>query len=146
MEEPLTRAASRNRPAISAATGLTRRRFPELTGTGAAGLLVGWLIRRPAQAIHTAGQDLGLLHRRWSTPGYSDALSAVLCWGRRPPLYKDNAWAERRPLPQVETPPAMPLAELARLLYGASGTWRIRAEPRPATQTGPRKDKRAPRR
>ncbi len=94
-------------------SGLTRRRFLELTGAGAAGLLVGWLTRSgwPAQAIQTAGQDLGLLYHRWSTPGYGDALSAVLNWGRQPPLYKDYAWAERVPLPSVETPPAMPLAE-----------------------------------
>lgn len=100
--------------------GPARRRFLELTGAGAVGLLLGWLLRRPAEAVSTAGQDLGLLYHRWSTPGYSDVLGAItdglaFSWGRQPPLYKDYAGAELLPLPPVETPPTLTLAEaLAR--------------------------------
>lgn len=119
---------------------LTRREALKLAGAGAAGLLVGWLIRRPADAISMVGQDLGLVYHRWSVPGYADAISAALNWGRQPPLYKDYAWAQRLPLPPIE-PPAMllldaisrrrsmrdyslrpmTLAELSWSLYCASG-------------------------
>lgn len=127
-------------PAPPARAHVTRRDVLKLAGVGAVGLVAGWLIRRPAEALATAGQDLGELYHRWSTPGYSDAISAVLNWGRQPPLYKDYAWSERVPLPAVESPPmtlteavarrrslrdyadrALTLTELAWLLECAAG-------------------------
>jgi len=119
---------------------MTRRDVLQLAGAGVAGLLLGWLIRQPDEAISAADQDLGELYHRWSTPGYADALSAILNWGRQPPPYKDYAWAEHVSLPPVESPPLtlaeavarrrslrdyaarpLTLGELSWLLYAASG-------------------------
>lgn len=121
----------------------TRREVLKLVGAGVVGFFAGWLLRRPAEAASAAsmaGQDVGMLYHRWSTPGYADAISAVLNWGRQPSLYKDYAWAERHPLPPVESPAmllseaitqrrslrdyanrTMTLAELSWLLHSTSG-------------------------
>ncbi|MFQ6101525.1 MAG: SagB family peptide dehydrogenase [Anaerolineae bacterium] len=99
---------------------------------------------------------VGALYHRWSKPGYSQVLGAVLDWGDRPGRYKTYAEAERIALPDprgfrglsleeaVETRrsirdySAEPLLseELSRLLHAAQGITEHRQGFRAAPSAG----------
>jgi SagB-type dehydrogenase family enzyme len=139
---------------------LTGRRQLLVSGLAAAGgFVLGRLIpgRRPTErSLPEEGKeaaDVGALYHRWSKPGYSSVLGAVLDWGGRPAGYKTYPDAERVGLPDprgtagltlekavearrsVRDYAARPLSseQLSRLLHAAQGIteprWGLRAAP-----------------
>jgi SagB-type dehydrogenase family enzyme len=141
---------------------LTGRRQLLVSGlAAAAGFVLGRLIpgRRPAELPlpkedkEEKATDVGALYHRWSKPGYSSILGAVLDWGGRPAGHKTYTDAERVALPDprgyagltleeavearrsVRDYAAGPLSseELSRLLHAAQGIterrWGFRAAP-----------------
>ncbi len=119
-----------------------RRGFLVSALAAAGGFALGWLVpgRRPVTLPDEAG-DLGALYHRWSTPGYSLALGALLDWGGRPAGYKTYPNAKRISLPDPHgyyglslegaiearrsirdyTSEPLSLVELSRLLHAAQG-------------------------
>lgn len=80
---------------------LVDRRVLLVSGLAAAGgFLAGRLLpRRPPAALPSEPADLGTLYHRWSKPGYTGALGAILDWGGRPAPTKAYPGAERVALP-----------------------------------------------
>src|SRR3990170_4922805 len=59
--------------------GVSRRAVLAAAGAGATGFAAGWLVR-PADPGRLPGEDLGALYHRASSPGYDDALGALVDW------------------------------------------------------------------
>jgi len=135
-------------PATEPATGaetdsphdVSRRAVLAAAGVGATGFAAGWLVR-PADVGRLPGEDFGALYHRASSPGFADALGALLGWGTQPARTKDYPGATRIALPPVITPSDLSVAraierrrslrdyanrplttpELAWLLHAATG-------------------------
>ncbi len=63
----------------SSPRGIRRRAVLVAAGAGAAGFAVGWLVR-PADVGRLPGEDVGALYHRASTPGFADALGALVSY------------------------------------------------------------------
>jgi SagB-type dehydrogenase family enzyme len=151
---PLAEEAGGDMPTkVSSRLRLSRRDFFPLTLGGVGGLALGRLLR-PEPELPKGG-DVGAIYHEWSKPKLLSILGSVANWGRRPPLYKEYAWAQRVSLPSPEefqglyteevirrrrsrrnySGQAMTLEELSRLLYLTGGitgeSWgnKLRAAP-----------------
>jgi SagB-type dehydrogenase family enzyme len=120
--------------------GISRRAVLAATGFGATGFAAGWLAG-PSGVSRLPGEDFGALYHRASSPGFADALGALVGWGVQPARTKDYPGVVRYALPPVSAPPDLsvaraiegrrslrdyagrPLAtgELAWLLHAATG-------------------------
>lgn len=89
--------------------GIGRRSVLAAAGTGAAGFAAGWLVR-PADVGRLPGEDFGALYHRASTPGFADALGALVGWGGQPARTKEYPGATRLALPPVTAPPELTVA------------------------------------
>ncbi len=89
--------------------GVSRRAVLAAAGVGATGFAAGWLVR-PADVGRLPGEDFGALYHRASSPGFADALGALLGWGVQPARTKDYPEATRIALPPVNVPPDLSLA------------------------------------
>ncbi len=98
-------------PAVATPTrgGIRRRALLAAAGTGAAGFVAGWLVR-PADPTRQPGEDFGALYHRASTPGFADALGALVGWGTQPARTKAYPGAVRVALPPVAELPALSVA------------------------------------
>ncbi len=121
--------------------GIGRRGFLLSAATAIGGFLVGRITSPPARPVLEYGADVGQVYHEWSKPTYLSLLGTVVNWGRQPEQYKEYAWAEKIPLPppgEFQGLPVeeairqrrsirdysgqpMPLEELSRLLFAASG-------------------------
>jgi SagB-type dehydrogenase family enzyme len=126
--------------APSSPRGISRRAVLAAAGFGATGFAAGWLVR-PSDVGRLPGEDVGALYHRASTPGFADALGAIVGWGVQPARTKDYPGAARSALPPVSAPPDLSVAgaierrrslrdyagrplttaELAWLLHAATG-------------------------
>ncbi|MFH0751666.1 MAG: SagB/ThcOx family dehydrogenase [Chloroflexota bacterium] len=110
---PAPGATPGTEPASGAGTpsprGIPRRAVLAAAGAGAAGFAAGWLVR-PADVGRLPGEDVGALYHRASTPGFADALGALVNWGSQPARTKDYPGAARTALPPVATPPGLSVA------------------------------------
>jgi SagB-type dehydrogenase family enzyme len=93
----------------SSPRGIRRRAVLAAAGIGATGFAVGWLVR-PADVGRLPGEDVGALYHRASTPGFTDALGALVGWGAQPTRTKDYPAAARFELPPVSAPPELSVA------------------------------------
>jgi SagB-type dehydrogenase family enzyme len=121
---------------------VTRRAFLQPAMLLGAGLVLGgWVSRRVGAPPLEAGEDLGQVYHKWSTPSYAGLLVKSLHVKPQPPLYKTypNAAVVDLPLPpppegiplevaiaqrrSVRDYAARPLAldEVSRLLYYTNG-------------------------
>ncbi len=101
--EPAPDAAPSVRP------GLSRRAVIAAAGVGATGFAAGWLVR-PPDVDRLPGEDFGALYHRASSPGFADALGALIGWGVQPARTKDYPDAVRSALPPVTAPPELSVA------------------------------------
>ena len=82
--------------------GLSRRAVIAAAGLGATGFAGGWLIR-PPDVGRLPGEDFGALYHRASSPGFADALGALVNWGARPTqtkVYPAAAGVRRHLVPE----------------------------------------------
>lgn len=89
--------------------GLSRRAVLAAAGFGATGFAAGWLAR-PAAVGRLPGEDFGALYHRASSPGFADALGALVDWGTQPARAKRYPGAARIVLPPVAAPPELSVA------------------------------------
>jgi SagB-type dehydrogenase family enzyme len=89
--------------------GVSRRAVLAAAGVGATGFAAGWLVR-PAEVGRLPGEDFGALYHRASSPGFTDALGALVGWGVQPARTKDYPESTRIALPPVSVPPDLSLA------------------------------------
>ncbi len=92
-------------------SGLSRRAVITAAGVGATRFAAGGLVR-PPDVGRLPGEDFGALYHRTSSPGFADALGALVNWGAQPPRTKAYPGAVRA---------ALPAAELSWLLHAATG-------------------------
>jgi len=104
-------ATSRPAPEMVASSrrGISRRAVLAAGGFGATGFAVGWLVR-PSDVGRLPGEDFGALYHRASSPGFADALGALVGWGVQPARTKDYPGATRIALPPVTPPPELSVA------------------------------------
>ena len=95
--------------APSSPRGISRRAVLTAAGVGASGFAAGWLIR-PSDVGRLPGEDFGALYHRASSPGFADALGALIGWGVQPSRTKDYPGAARLTLPPVSAPPELSVA------------------------------------
>lgn len=95
--------------APSSRRGVSRRAVLAAAGVGATGFAAGWLVR-PSDVGRLPGEDFGALYHRASSPGFADALGALLGWGVQPARTKDYPGAARIALPPVTAPPELSVA------------------------------------
>lgn len=93
----------------SSPRGVPRRAVLAAAGVGATGFAAGWLVR-PADLGRLPGEDFGALYHRASSPGFADALGALVGWGTQPPRAKEYPGAPRFALPPVTAPPGLSVA------------------------------------
>lgn len=136
---------------------LGRRGFLAAGLASAGGFALGRFVGGWQRTAAPAGaNDLGAYYHRWSTPGHTLALNAILDWGGQPDRYKRYPGAARTPLPgplghqglsleeAIErrrsqrdyAAAAMSLAELSRLLHAAQGITDRRTGHRAAPSAG----------
>src|SRR3990170_2069155 len=105
--------AATSRPAPEAAPplrhGVSRRAVLTAAGFGATGFAAGWLVR-PPDAGRLPGEDFGALYHRASSPGFTDALGALIGWGVQPARTKEYPEAALAALPAVTAPPELSVA------------------------------------
>lgn len=89
--------------------GISRRAVLAAAGAGATGFAVGWLAG-PSGVSRRPGEDFGALYHRASSPGFADALGALVGWGVQPARTKDYPGAARIVLPPVIAPPDLSVA------------------------------------
>ena len=89
--------------------GISRRAVLAATGFGATGFAAGWLAG-PSGVSRLPGEDFGALYHRASSPGFADALGALVGWGVQPARTKDYPEATRIALPPVTAPPELSVA------------------------------------
>lgn len=107
---PAVAAALPGPAAVTASPrGIRRRSILAAAGTGVAGFAAGWLVR-PADVGRLPGEDFGALYHRASTPGFADALGALVGWGTQPARTKEYPGATRVALPPVTAPPDLTVA------------------------------------
>ena len=89
--------------------GISRRAVLAAAGVGATGFAAGWLAR-PSDVGRRPGEDFGALYHRASSPGFADALGALVGWGVQPARTKDYPGAVRSALPPVSAPTELSVA------------------------------------
>jgi len=89
--------------------GVSRRAVLAAAGFGATGFAAGWLVR-PPDVGRLPGEDFGALYHRASSPGFTDALGALIGWGVQPARTKDYPGTARAALPAVTAPPELSVA------------------------------------
>lgn len=89
--------------------GVSRRGVLAAAGFGATGFAAGWLAG-PSGVSRLPGEDFGALYHRASSPGFADALGALVGWGIQPARTKDYPGAVRSALPPVTAPPELSVA------------------------------------
>lgn len=98
-------------PATAQPRGLPRRAALISVGAGLAGTVAGWFIRSELSPKPYDGGDVGEFYHRESSLGIKALVSNLLDWGRAPGRYKALADGQLTPLPPVEAPPKMSVAE-----------------------------------
>ena len=98
-------------PVTAQQPSLPRRAALISVGTGLAGGVAGWFVRSELSPKPYEGGDVGEFYHRESSLGIKALLSNLLRWGRAPGRYKVVADGKLTPLPPVEAPPKMSVAE-----------------------------------
>lgn len=93
----------------SSPRGIRRRTVLVAAGVGATGFAAGWLVH-PEAIGRLPGEDVGALYHRASTPGFADALGALVNWGSRPARTKEYPAAVRVALPPATAPSELSVA------------------------------------
>src|SRR3970040_292544 len=78
-------------------------------GVGATGVAAGWLVR-PSDVGRLPGEDFGALYHRASSPGFADALGALVGWGVQTARTKDYPGATRIVLLPLTRPSELSVA------------------------------------
>ena len=91
--------------------GVSRRAALLSVGAGLAGTVAGWAARSELSPKPYDGGDVGEFYHRESSLGIKALVSNLLDWGRAPERYKVVADGQVTPLPPVEAPPTMTVAD-----------------------------------